>query len=85
MFLVISYDIKDDNRRDRVCNELKNYGEHVQYSVFECTLDRAQIKELQTKLGRLIHKRQDSIRYYFLCKGCVEKAEIQGKRTPLWT
>ena len=84
MFVVVSYDIKDNNRRDKVCNELKNYGEHVQYSVFECDLDRAQIKELQMKLGRLIHRRQDSVRYYFLCKGCLERVEVQGRRLPLW-
>ena len=80
MFVTVSYDIGDDGRRNKVCNELKNYGERVQYSVFECDLNSAQTKELQGKLGTLINRRQDSIRYYFLCKGCMEKVSIQGSR-----
>jgi len=81
MFVVVSYDIKSDTRRNKVCNELKNYGKHVQYSVFECDLSMAQIKKLQSELGRIIHKRQDSIRYYYLCNSCLKKLLIQGKKS----
>ena len=85
MFLTVSYDIRDDGRRNKVYNELKNYGKRVQYSVFECDLDSAQMKELQGNLGKLINRRQDSIRYYILCKGCMEKVRIQGKKGPTRT
>jgi len=84
MFIVVSYDISDDRRRNRVCDELKNYGEHVQYSVFECDLDKVRIQKLKERLGKLINTRQDSIRYYLLCKRCLEKMEIQGTRLLLW-
>jgi len=83
MFVEVSYDITDDNRRNKVCNELKNYGERVQYSVFECNLSKLQIKELQTRLGRLINRRQDSVRYYFLCETCVRNVEVQGRKVDL--
>ena len=79
MFVVVSYDIIDDKRRNRVLNELKNYGNHVQYSVFECDLTKDQIEELRAELHRIIDKRKDSVRYYFLCGSCVEKIIVDGK------
>jgi CRISPR-associated protein Cas2 len=80
MFVVVSYDIEDNKRRSKVCNELKNYGEHVQYSVFECDISQIQIKKLQTDLKKNINQRQDSIRYYFLCQKCLDKIIIQGRK-----
>lgn len=77
----MSYDIKDDDRRNKVCNELKNLGNHVQYSVFECDLNKDQIKDLQGRLGNFIKKNEDSIRYYFLCGSCLARMRIQGKTT----
>jgi len=85
MFVVVSYDIKDDKRRNKVCDELKNYGEHVQYSVFECDISQVQIKKLQTDLSKLINRRQDSIRYYFLCQKCLDKVVIQGRKSTIFS
>ena len=39
MFILVTYDIKDDKKRNKVCNILKDYGNRVQYSVFECYLE----------------------------------------------
>ncbi len=61
MFVVVNYDIEDNKRRSKVCDELKNYGEHIQYSVFECDISQVQIKKLQMDLNKIINKRQDSI------------------------
>src|SRR5262245_458600 len=35
VFVVISYDIADDKRRGRIFKALKNFGQWMQYSVFE--------------------------------------------------
>ncbi len=78
MYIVISYDISDDRRRARVCNELKNYAKRVQYSVFECDVNKNQLKTLKSKLGKEINKRKDSIRYYAICNACFEKMDCQG-------
>jgi len=80
MFVVVSYDVEDNKRRSKVCDELKNYGEHIQYSVFECNISKTQIKKLQIELNKMINKRQDSIRYYFLCQNCFSKLIIQGRK-----
>jgi CRISPR-associated protein Cas2 len=79
MFLVISYDITDDRRRDRVHQELKNYGTWVQYSVFECELTWEQTRVVQSRIGELINPRTDSVRYYYLCQSCIVKCEAQGR------
>jgi len=78
MFIVISYDITDDRRRTKVFEELKDYGTWVQYSVFECDLTPEQIKRVQATIAELIHPRQDSVRYYYLCQSCLAKGEVQG-------
>jgi CRISPR-associated protein Cas2 len=85
MFVVVSYDIEDNKRRSKVCNELKNYGEHIQYSVFECDISQIQIKKLQTDLKKIINQRQDSIRYYFLCQKCLDKVSIQGRKFSIFS
>jgi CRISPR-associated protein Cas2 len=84
MRVVISYDISDDRRRARVLNALKSYGQHVQYSVFECELSRQAYVRLRSRLDAAIEARAgDSIRYYFLCDACGDRVErIGGPRPP---
>jgi len=85
MYVVVSYDIPDDRRRTRVCNTLKNYGAHVQYSVFECQLKPKDFKRLKEALKRLIKSEEDNVRFYFLCRECLGKVEVIGElRLPPW-
>ena len=78
-FWVISYDIKDNKRRNSIAQELKNHGKRVQYSVFECLLPNEKALKLIKKIERLIDSKQDSIRYYKLCETCRSKIMILGK------
>lgn len=82
MWVVISYDIPDDRRRDRVCRTLKDFGTRVQYSVFEAELRPADLRRLMDRLRRLIEPREDSMRFYFLCQGCVSRVRVMGLGTP---
>jgi CRISPR-associated protein Cas2 len=84
MFYVVSYDVSDDGRRNRVHATLKNYGTAVQYSVFECEMNPRQLAQLQTRLARLIRPKEDNVRYYRLCKDCLEQTVVVGER-PLTT
>jgi CRISPR-associated endonuclease Cas2 len=53
MFLVVAYDVTHDRRRTRVVKILKNYGERVQYSVFECrNLSSRQLEKMQKEICR---------------------------------
>jgi CRISPR-associated protein Cas2 len=83
MYLVVSYDIRDDRRRTRVHQTLKNFGERVQYSVFECDLTKEQILRLQHIVKKIIDAdADDSVRYFFLCDSCKGKIERIGGIIP---
>ena len=75
---VIAYDIEDDATRCRIHNILKNHGQRVQYSVFECWLNTAAVVTLRQTLQQEIDQ-SDNIRWYPLCRGCNTDVQWQGK------
>jgi|GEM_PF-175375 len=79
-FVVVSYDIPQDRRRGRVCKLLKDYGERVQYSVFECLLRPDELKRLRERLKPLLVPEEDDVRFYRLCETCRPKAVIWGRK-----
>lgn len=76
--LVISYDIINDNRRNRVSKVLLDYGNRVQYSVFEVSATE-KLSEIKERVNDLIDKKEDNIRFYLLCNGCKKKVKVIGK------
>jgi CRISPR-associated protein Cas2 len=76
---VVSYDIPDDRRRTRVHSALTGFGTWVQYSVFECFLDRKQRLLLEARLLKEIDQGKDTIRIYGLCGACQTKVEVLGR------
>ena len=83
MFVVVSYDIRDDKRRGRIFKALKNFGQWMQYSVFECDLEKSHFLKLKDRLDHLIDaKEDDSIRFYFLCENCKRQVERVGGEKP---
>ena len=78
MFVVVSYDVVDDRKRTKIAKAMKNYGERVQKSVFECRIDDQQFIKMKKALDSIMDMNEDSVRFYFLCKGCVERIEISG-------
>ena len=71
MLVLISYDVNTSDaagrgRLRRIAKECVNYGQRVQNSVFECSLDAAQYKLLQAELRQLIDPEKDSLRFYNL-------------------
>jgi len=81
--IVVSYDIPDDRRRLRLANAIKDFGSRVQYSVFECHLEPADLDRLRKRLEILVEPAADSVRLYRFCQDCGTKQEIygQGKST----
>ncbi len=82
MLILVSYDLPNDRRRTRLAHTLKDYGQRVQYSVFECNLEEAQLARLRSRVEKLIEVTEDSVRFYLLCRGCAERSEIQGLGVP---
>jgi len=79
MFCLVCFDIVDDRTRTRVAKALKENGTRVQKSVFECPgLTEERFLRLKNRLEDLIDHTEDSVRYYFLCKGCLPRVEYSG-------
>lgn len=74
----ISYDITDDKRRRQVAKMLKDHGERVQDSVFECYLSAAQQQQLRLVLVDVIDPATDSIRWYPICVWCRQRIVWKG-------
>lgn len=64
--ILITYDIASDKRRTKVCDILKDYGIHVQYSVFECELSNKHFEVLIKRIKKVIKASEDSVRIYYL-------------------
>lgn len=79
MFVVISYDIVSDTRRNRISKILLDYGTRVQYSVFECRLTEPQLQEAEQRLLKVYDECEDTIRIYSLCRSCVSRVQAHGK------
>ena len=56
---LVSYDIRDSKRLQRVYKIMKGYGEHWQYSVFFCYLKDIDRVRLQTDLESVMNLKDD--------------------------
>lgn len=85
MMVLISYDVatvdqEGQRRLRRVAQVCKNYGQRVQYSVFECILDPAQWTRMRQRLIDVINPEQDSLRFYFLGANWQKRVEHVGAK-----
>ena len=58
---LITYDISDDKRRNKVFKMLMGAGDHIQYSVFFCDLNDAELASLRARLRPLLHTQEDQL------------------------
>ncbi len=63
---LICYDISDDKRLRRVFKTLRDVGDHLQYSVFECQLTAAALAKLKAELAAIIHHTEDQVLFVAL-------------------
>lgn len=85
MLVLVSYDVVTiseggASRLRRVAKQCSNYGQRVQYSVFECIVDATQFEILKNKILSIIDKEQDSIRFYILGNNYKSKVEHYGAK-----
>lgn len=85
MFVLVSYDVatteKEGQRRlRRVAKACKDYGQRVQYSVFECIVDPAQWAVLKNRLISEIDPEKDSLRFYYLGSNWKHRVEHVGAK-----
>ena len=86
MLVLITYDVNTEDpagrkRLRQIARQCVNYGQRVQNSVFECMLDTAQCRMLQSKLLSIIDLEKDSLRFYYLGKRYENKIEHFGRQS----
>jgi len=74
MYFVVSYDIKDDKRRDKIAELLNFYGIRVNYSVYEIKIEKKDLRELIFEILKIVDKKEDSVRFYNLSKKDILKS-----------
>ncbi|KAB8146093.1 CRISPR-associated endonuclease Cas2 [Chloroflexia bacterium SDU3-3] len=79
MLYLISYDISNDRRRQKLAKLLEGFGQRVQWSVFECDLDQREYGLLAKKLKKVVREKEgDNLRIYRLCATCAQQTAIIG-------
>ena len=79
-FYVITYDIADTRRRNKVVKLLEAVGDRVNLSVFECFLSKKQYADLITNLAHTIKPKTDVVNIYPLCADCYARATYLPQR-----
>ena len=72
---LVCYDISNDKRLRKVFKTCRNYGDHLQYSVFECDLSEIELVNLERELSEIINQLEDQVLFVTL-----GPAESRGER-----
>ncbi|MDZ4740522.1 MAG: CRISPR-associated endonuclease Cas2 [Alphaproteobacteria bacterium] len=88
MLVLVSYDVSTESpggkrRLRRVARACKDFGQRVQYSVFECEVDPAQWTELKNRLLNEIDVKTDSLRFYYLGSNWRRRVEHAGAKAAI--
>lgn len=88
MLVVISYDVQTTDaagrrRLRRIAKTCQDYGQRVQFSIFECEVSPARWVELRARLLSIMDSKTDSLRFYNLGADGQRRIEHVGTRQPL--
>ena len=83
--MLISYDVATSEeggqrRLRRVAKACQDFGQRVQFSVFECIVDPAQWAVLKDRLISEIDEKKDSLRFYYLGSNWKQRVEHIGAK-----
>lgn len=85
MMVLVSYDVATSTeggarRLRRVARACQDFGQRVQYSMFEIEVDAAQWTLLKRRLISVIDTEVDSLRFYFLGNNWERRIEHIGAK-----
>jgi len=88
MMVLVSYDVSSISaggakRLRRIAKLCRDYGQRVQFSVFELEVDPARWVNIRQQLFDLMDPEVDSLRFYFLGSKWQEKVEHIGAKPAL--
>lgn len=58
---LVCYDVRDDYRLRKVFATMRGYGDHLQYSVFECQLTPTDLVRCRHSLSGIINHDEDQV------------------------
>ena len=85
MMVLVTYDVETTTAAGRrrlrsVARACEDWGQRVQFSVFECDLDPAQWTALKARLLDIIDAERDSLRFYMLGREWRRRVEHVGAK-----
>jgi len=88
MMILVSYDVSTVSahgarRLRRIAKLCQDYGQRVQFSVFEIEVDPALWVKVKRRLCDLIDPETDSLRFYYLGAAWQNKVEHVGAKAVL--
>jgi CRISPR-associated protein Cas2 len=63
---LVCYDIANDKRLRKVFKTMRAFGDHLQYSVFECQFTASDLVRCRTQLSAIIHHDEDQVLFVHL-------------------
>lgn len=63
---LICYDISDDKRLRLVFKAMRAWGDHLQYSIFECQLTPTDLARMRAELSTIINHKDDQVLFVHL-------------------
>lgn len=81
--MLISYDVSTETpagrrRLRKVAQVCQDFGQRVQKSVFECSVNEEQFEEVVRRLLDIIDKAEDSLRVYRLTEPKDKHVQVYG-------
>lgn len=79
MFYLLSYDVRNDSKRNKICDYLKNCGYHIQKSVFVMDCNTAvEAQKICDTVSNIADLTTDRVLMVPLCNQCFSKAKLKG-------
>ncbi|ERP31659.1 CRISPR-associated endonuclease Cas2 [Chitinivibrio alkaliphilus] len=85
MLVVVTYDVQTESlvgsrRLRKIAKTCEDFGQRVQYSVFECDVEPAQWENLKARLLKIYKPSVDSLRFYYLGANWKRRVEHFGAK-----
>ena len=88
MLVVVCYDVETidpagQRRLRQVAKTCKDYGQRVQFSVFECFISLEEMRQLHEKVKKFVVPAEDNVRFYWMFAEAMSMTLTIGSEKPM--
>ena len=76
--MIVTYDIAEPRRLNRIAKIMKDYGVRVQKSIFQVTVTEQVFYTMKLRIEKEMMLEKDGVKYFPLCEKCAATREIIG-------